>query len=205
MSGIAIYMEGGGNTVARKQQLRQGMDFFLSPLKKVASAKGWTLNIVPCGPRNEAFKRFCDEWKTGDASIIALLVDAEAAVNGAPRVHLKKKDNWDLSFAKDELVHLMVQTMEAWIVADADALANYYGQGFKKNALPASTNLDSVAKSEVAAALDKATRDTKTKGKYDKLQHAKDLLKLIDPAKVQKRCPSCKRMFADLTQAIQGA
>ena len=29
-------------------------------------------------------------------------------------------------------VHLMVQTMEAWIVADADALNRYYGRSFTR-------------------------------------------------------------------------
>jgi hypothetical protein len=205
VSGIAIYMEGGGNTAATKQALRQGMEVFLTPLKGFARDQEWHWKLVVCGPRNEAFKRFRDACKAGDMTIVALLVDAETAVKGSSRAHLKKRDKWNLSFTSDDLVHLMVQTMEAWIVADPDALEMYYGQKFNRNVLPPAPNLEKVAKSDVAAALDNATKNTKTKGKYQKIKHASDLLKLIRPIKVQDRCPSCKRLFTTLTQAIQGA
>jgi hypothetical protein len=101
------------------------------------------------------------------------------------------------------MIHLMVQTMEAWIVADPDALADYYGQRFRRNALPRTANLETVAKPAVATALNNATRDTQ-KGVYHKIKHASDLLKRIDRAKVQDRCPRCKRMFTTLGQAIRG-
>jgi hypothetical protein len=46
-------------------------------------------------------------------------------------------------------------------------------------------------------------RPAKTKkGKYHKIDHAADLLEEIDTAKVRHRCPSCERLFATLTRAI---
>jgi hypothetical protein len=95
----------------------------------------------------------------------------------------------------------MIQTMEAWIVADATALAGYYGQQFKGNALPKAANLETVAKADVAKALAKATEKTK-KGAYHKVRHAGDLLRKIAPQTVRKRCPSCKRMFARISARI---
>jgi hypothetical protein len=197
-------MEGGGNAAATKQALRLGMEGFLATLKSQARDKAWHWKLVPCGTRKEAFKRFGDAWKTGDTTVVVLLVDAEAVVSGSPCAHLKKTDKWDLSFASDDTVHLMVQTMEAWIVADPEALAEYYGQGFNANALPVSNNLEKVAKSAIAAALDNATKNTKTKGKYHKIKHASDLLRKIAPQKVKQRCPNCARMFTSLGQTIRG-
>ena len=131
-------------------------------------------------------------------------MDAEAPVNGAARAHLQVRDGWDLEFASDQAVHLMVQTMEAWIVADPDALAEYYGQSFRKNALPKTRNLETIAKDALAASLDSATRRTQ-KGAYHKIRHASGLLKLINQEKVQQRCPACARIFEALSQAIREA
>jgi hypothetical protein len=92
--------------------------------------------------------------------------------------------------------------MEAWIVADPDALAAYCGQKFRNNALPKAQNLETVAKNDVAKALEEATRDTQ-KGSYHKIRHASDLLRLIDQEKVRKRCPRCARLFDTLLKLIQ--
>ncbi len=47
------------------------------------------------------------------------------------------------------------QTMKSWIVADADALAEFYGPNFDKGALPRHSNIEAVGKTQVAAALDR--------------------------------------------------
>ena len=44
-----------------------------------------------------------------------------------PRAHLQARDKWDMTGVDAQSVHLMVQTMESWIVADADALSRHYG------------------------------------------------------------------------------
>ncbi len=204
MSGVAIYMEGGGDGRDTRIALRQGMDAFLTPLKDNVRAKSWRWKVVCCGGRTAAFDGFRNAVQSGDDAIVALLVDAEGPVNNSSRAHLQSRDGWDLQFASDDVVHLMVQTMEAWIVADPDALTEYYGQYFHGNALPKTQNLETVAKAAIASALAQATRQTQ-KGAYHKIRHASDLLKRIEQQKVEQRCPSCARMFGALGQAIQGA
>ena len=88
MSGIAIYMEGGGEGNSTKAALRQGMDAFLQPLKEAARNKVLPWKLVCCGPRNEAFQRFQDAVNSRDATVNVLLMDAEGPVNQAPRRHL---------------------------------------------------------------------------------------------------------------------
>ena len=204
MSGIAIYMEGGGTGKENRAALRQGMDAFLQSLKEAARNKALRWKLVCCGPRQEAFRGFRNAVSNGDNALNVLLVDAEGPVDQSSRDHLEGRDHWDLGFAEEDRVHLMVQAMEAWIVADLAALAAYYGQGFRVNRLPKAENLETVPKADVTRALDGATRRTR-KGAYHKVRHASDLLKRIDAGKVRTRCARCEWMFERLGGIIAAA
>jgi hypothetical protein len=201
MRGIAIYMEGGGDSRDAKVALRQGMDDFLRPLKDSARVKSLHWKLVCCGGRDQAYSAFLNAHRIGEFEIVVLLVDAELEVIFAPCVHLKNRDNWDFTGIDDGAVHLMTQTMETWIVADPNTLAAYYGQRFNRNALPRAQNLETVGKQQIASSLEQATRLTQ-KGAYHKIRHASDLLKLIGQRDVRIRCPSCERFFAELAGDI---
>jgi hypothetical protein len=95
----------------------------------------------------------------------------------------------------------MVQAMEAWIVADPGALEEYYGQHFRRNALPTRQNLEEEPKDDCAAKLATATKPTQ-KGEYQKIRHAADLLKKISPTNVRARCPHAEIMFSTLAKLI---
>ena len=113
MTGIAIYMEGGGDGRATKEALRQGMDALLRPLKQAAREKALHWKLVCCGGRSETFRRFRNEVTTASDTFVVLLVDAGESVHGSPCAHLHACDGWDMGFADDDAVHLMVQVMEA--------------------------------------------------------------------------------------------
>lgn len=205
MRGIAIYMEGGGKGHSTKAALRQGMDEFLQPLKKEARNKKLHWKLVCCGPRNEAFQRFQAAVNNGDVAVHVLLVDAEGPVNQLPRLHLQDRDEWDLSFTSENTVHLMVQAMETWIVADPAALKSYYGnKDFKAKGLPKARDLETVPKADVERSLREATTGTQ-KGCYQKIKHASDLLKQIDVERVKDRCRHCRQLFDKLRQIINAA
>ncbi len=204
MSGISIFMEGGGVSRDARVALRQGMDRFLQPLKQAARDKGWSWNLVCRGPRNEAFRAFCDAGRDAHDIVVVLLVDAEKPVENSVRVHLKENDGWDLSDVSEEHFHLMVQAMEAWFVADPTSLSEYYGQGFRKDALSSEQNLEDVTTYNLNHWLRAATRHS-SEGDYHKIRHASDLLKLIDRKTVTTRCPHCKRLFDILGDMIAAA
>ena len=202
MSGIAIYMEGGGDSGASaKAALRQGMDAFLEPLKRAARAKAWRWRLICCGSRNEAHRRFRNALDHGDGGVCILLVDAEGPVNQSARHHLQGRDGWDLRTTPEDRIHLMVQAMEAWIVSDPSALAKYYGQGFRPAALPKTKSLEDVSKQDLERGLRQATQDT-SKGRYHKIKHASDLLKRIDVSAVTSRCRHCNWLFEVLGQML---
>ena len=98
----------------------------------------------------------------------------------------------------------MVQAMEAWIVADSKALAEYYGQGFVERQLPKAANIELVSKPDLIHRLGEATKGTQ-KGRYHKIRHASDLLRRIDASKVKKRCPHCEGLFETLVGIIAAA
>ena len=200
MKGIAIYMEGGGNSRDGKAALRVGMDALLKPLKDVAQRERLRWRLIACGGRDAAFKAFRHAANGGDA-IVALLVDSEGSVSTTPTAHLIQRDGWQLQFADDDAIHLMVQVMETWIVADAGALSRYYGSGFERNQLPRRPALEEVPKADLAQALSRATAAT-SKGSYRKIRHASELLARIDPQIVKQRCPYFERLWGWLEQQL---
>ena len=129
-------------------------------------------------------------------------MDAEAPITAdGPWQHLKGRDQWERpAGAVYSQCHLMVQMMESWFLADPDTLQKYYGDGFRKNALPQNPNIEEILKQDVYSGLKAATRDTSKKD-YDKGQHSFTILEHIDPAKVMSASPYAKR-FIDCLQAV---
>jgi hypothetical protein len=182
---VTLFVEGGGNdNQALQTECRRG---FRTLLER-ATLKGRMSKIVACGSRGEAYDSFCTALAAaGPNDFPMLLVDSEAPVTQQPWDHLKAHDGWAKpAGATDDHVHLMVPCMENWLRSDPAALAQYYGQGFKPKKLPANPQPESVGKTALYAALKAATRDTKTKGEYDKGGHSFELLARIDPAKLDK-------------------
>ena len=204
MSGVEIYMEGGGRGRDTRAALRRGMDALLASVKQAARDKSLRWKLVCCGPRDVAFRNFWNAARNGEAAIVLLLVDAEGLVAAGPCEHLQARDKWNMTGVDAQSVHLMVQMMEAWIIADADALRRYYGPGFNARALPQAADLESVGKREVEDSLRRATERT-GKGRYRKIAHARDLLQRIDAEKVKARCRHCQRLFDELGGMIDAA
>ena len=204
MRGIAVYLEGGGQSRGTKQRLRVGMGHFLGQLKERARTKSMFWKIVVCGGRDGAFQQWIKQPLNPRYPIRILLVDAEGPVSGGVRAHLERRDSWMIPKAEEENVHLMVQTMETWIAADRSALADYYGHRFLASALPVAEDLEAIPKDSIQTALTRATLPTQKRA-YHKTRHAPDLLRRIDPVLVRKRCRMCDRLFKVVDGLIPAA
>jgi hypothetical protein len=223
---IAVYVEGGGNGKEEKAELRRGFDALFAQQKSRAGDKRLSLTFICCGGRQEAYEAFQNALQVNRERINALLVDSETPIAPVPKdragetdkvkdallrvTHLKQKegtaargqgDGWELSDDLAARVHLMVQCMEAWIVADPDQLESFYKNSFKKNSLPKRSNLEEELKADLYKKLKDATKDTQKK-EYGKIKHASKLLAMIDPDKIGKRCPRFNIFRAWLTESI---
>lgn len=187
MAAVRIYVEGGGDKREGRRAVRQGFAGFLREFQGVMPA------IVACGGREGTHDDFLTALKNHPNDFVILLVDAEEAVVASPRQHLKARDGWELENADDEQVHLMVQAIEAWMIADREALRAYYGHGFSANSLPDKPPED-IPKDDLKRFLDQAGRNTQKKG-YNEIDDGTKILAKLDPAVVRKKCPHCRRLF----------
>lgn len=208
VSAVCIYVEGGGDSNDTRTKLRKGFGAFLRDLVQIARSNhiGW--QVVACGSRQQAYDDFCTAMASSPDVLNILLVDSEELVTAGvtPWEHVRKRqgDGWACpAGATDDQCHFMAQAMESWLVADSDALASYYGQGFLRNALPKHAKIEEVGKETVLNALVNATRHTITKGSYHKTRHGFDLLALVDTRKVRDAAPYCDRLFTVLAREIE--
>ncbi|RKI61680.1 DUF4276 family protein [Corallococcus sp. AB049A] len=181
---IRLYIEGGGDTRYGKERLRAGFSRFFSALIERGRSSNIRWVFVMCGPRDAAFN--------------ILLVDSEGPVKMRPWAHLASRDPWTRPRnASEDSCHLMVQTVEAWLMADLVTLQQYYGRNFAVGRLPRATDVEAIPKTALEPALVSATKTTQ-KGEYHKIHHCSDLLGKVDPALVRARAPHCERLFTVL-------
>ena len=179
MKSIAIYVEGGGDTVEQRKELRVGIDGLLRCQKQAAQAKFLRWKTVPSGGRQQTYEAFVHEVQhADDTALCVLLVDSEDELPGESskqkgatqevmeqclaadaqtrKSHLTKRDKWNLKRIPAENIHLMVRCMEAWIIADPEALIRFYGSAFNAGKLPTSPDLENEVKSRLYAKLKEA-------------------------------------------------
>jgi Domain of unknown function (DUF4276) len=193
---VELYVEGGGDTRFQQSALRKAFQALLS------KACGHFVNVTCCGGRAQAFRLFCGGLKQHGNDAL-LLVDAEGPVLGDAcwaHVASREGDRWQRPLiAKDDQLHLMVELMESWFLADRTELAQYFGQKFAAGKLPGMANkVEAVAKVDVETGLKRATHPS-SRGQYDKGRHSAELLGRIDPNNLKQSAPR----FAALLQAIE--
>lgn len=196
-----IYVEGGGDRKDLKSRCREGFRKFFEK----AGLAGRMPRIIACGGRRSAYDDFCTALRIAKPDeLIFLLVDSEGPVKDAnnPWIHLssRKADSWiKPDNAGSDNVHLMVQCMESWFLADTQALVLFYGQGFRFGSLPANPHIEQVPMSDVLRGLKDASIST-SKGSYSKGDHSFGILGLIEPAKVRKASAHADRLIDSLCQ-----
>ena len=209
MSAIHIYVEGGiakGVPMSKKtnqhqSEMRRGFARLFTKVIQVETGQLQHPIVELCGGRDEAYKTFKKALPDPPGVLSILLVDAEDEVTvDDTRQHLKQRTgdkSWDFTGVAEEQCHLMVQTMEAWFLADHNALQAGFKQDFdaKKLKLTKNQNVEKVAKSAIMGKLESATN-----GKYTqrtKLEYGGRLLLNLDPA-VLGRLKHCKKLFTTL-------
>ena len=162
---MILYLEGGNH-------LRPPMAQF------IRRATGpIDLKIQPCGSGDSAIQECARD--TGSL----LLIDSE----GEDLPQLAQRAASQIGAASRAF--FMVQKMEAWFMADRDALSSYFGPGFRGSALPRNRNVEEVSVHEIDNALRNATRDC-AKRRYRKGRDDVGLLNRVNPTAVYDACPN---------------
>jgi hypothetical protein len=172
---LRIYFEGD-------DRLRPGMRRFLSEIADSASRRGW---------------RFAPPVATYGRPVQAFRIALETHSNAWNVLILDSEDTDEAEIRKNRLegcdpdsVFWMVQIMEAWFLADVDALRALYKRRFNESALGWNPKVEEIPKLDVMERLKRVSG-----GEYQKVNHGVKLLELIDPAKVRKAAPHCEQLF----------
>lgn len=194
---VTLYVEGGGHRAALNAQLRKG---FRELLLK-ASLAGRLPRVVACGPRDRAYRNFRQAVREGK-DFPVLLVDSEVTIQDRhqPPIssgvwhHLLSNDRWMRpQQAADDQAQLMVTSMETWLVADRQALMDYF-PGLIAGRLPPVEELERRSTEEIIQALKRST-ESSTKGRYNKSHHSFALLGLLNPTELERRLPHFRRFI----------
>ncbi len=154
---VRLFVEGGGNQKLTKTACRKAFHVFFDRLL----GDGPKPRIVASGSRDEAYRDFSRSLSTDADSLALLLVDSEDPVPAGKTAsaHLRDGDHWTNPLPDDQ-VHMMVQCMEAWFLADKTKLQDYYGAGFRGAALSASPTIEAISKKDIFNSLERATLGT---------------------------------------------
>jgi len=190
VSEVRIYFEGD-------RALREGFSEFF---KELTATLGRAPKLIagkadPCG----VFLLALDAHPT---ALNILLIDSEGPDDGKLFESICQPREVDVR--SKNTVFWMVQCMEAWFLADAEALKKYYGNEFRENAIRGNPNVEEIPKNDVFEALRAATKGTR-KGPYHKTKHAPSLLKLVRPALVKQASGHCRRLFESVPKLAQAA
>jgi hypothetical protein len=183
-----IYFEGDA-------ALREGFRVFFS---EIATALGRQPRLV--AGEATAIADFLTGLRKHPGALNILLIDSEGPDDGKLFETICQQRGIDVR--SRNTVFWMMQCMEAWFLADAEALRKYYGQEFRENAVTGNPKVEEIPKNDVFEALKTATKDT-SKGPYHKTKHAPSLLKLISPALVKQASAHCRRLFESVPKLAQ--
>lgn len=191
MVSVRVYIEGGGKgDLARR--FREGWQKFLQPLSLPRRPA-----VVMGGSREATFDKFTTAIRSPeDDMIYVLLVDSEVPVpQSQPSWEfLKLNDYWDAPpIPESARAFLMVQSMEAWLLADREGLLRFFGNGFNVNQLPRNPNLEEISVADALNGLLLASRNCSKQ--YQKGKISFQLLGFISPTEVEKRCVHAKDFF----------
>jgi len=198
MRTVRIFLEGGGPHERTQKQLRRGFTEFL---RSVFGPRVARIRVEPRGAK--AMGDFRRALRTDPDDLNLLLIDSEGPASGTPKAHVAARVKTGCP-GDESQYHLMVQAFEAWLIADPDALAAFYGQGFRRGSLPRRQDVEAIPKDDLEPKLRDASRATQ-KGEYHKIRHAAPLLERLDPAKVRQRAFHCELLFACLEGALSDA
>jgi len=91
--------------------------------------------------------------------------------------------------------------METWLLVDRNALEDFFGSGFRRNALPSRPRVEKISKEDIESGLRAATVNSR-KGSYHKGRHSFELLGRVDPGLLSAASPWARRFFDHIARKV---
>jgi hypothetical protein len=190
MPEFRIYIEGGGPPGSGRSYLRTGFNDFLREFRGRARQRGIAWNVILCGGRSETIRDYARACEDHADAWNILLVDSDGPVSRPPAEHLGRQiGQGAFRPTSPDLCHLMVQTMEAWLLVDRPALRKFYGKGLQEGVFP-KRPAEEIGHDQIVDLLVQATRKS-SQGWYHKIRHGSRILPLLDTTTVRRACPHC--------------
>lgn len=190
---IKLYIEGGGDSALQDTLFREGWQAFFQK----AGLAGRMPKTIRGGGRNATVDAYQTAVRTKKPDELPLLlVDSEDLISQgtAEWAHLTARDGWIRPQNVGDDAFLMICCMETWFLADREALKRFFHDCWRENAVPQWPNLEAIPKASILQALAQATAAC-GKRAYSKGKLSFEILKVIDPAIVEKNCPGAKRLL----------
>ena len=186
--------------------LRSGYSQLFQAHRDRARAKRLRFKLVAGGPRTETIKDFLRFCSTEPSSLNVLLIDSEGPVTDTVRYisdSIRSLSVWNAGgFCSDEQLHLMVQAMEAWFVADPQSLRRHFGRDYNTRALPSPQAAETVSAADLVTAIRRGLPHSRRRRGYDKVSDGVELLRWIDVDIVSQHCVHFRRLWAFLDRSI---
>jgi hypothetical protein len=186
-SELILYVEGGGYTRKLQDGLRRGFSEFLKNLARKP-------RIAVSGGRGQAVRDFRLGVRDNPNAIHVLLIDSEGPLAASHKEHVVREFGEELiGDLSDERFHLMVQMMEAWLIADPVAIQRGYPRDASIEALSKIEDVESISKDRLMQMIARATG-----GKYEestKREHGARLLGHARADEVSRKSKSCARFL----------
>ena len=166
--------------------------------------RGSGLSLLLEARGRKLVKDFLRSCRSQPSNVNVLLVDSEGPIPDTTSAirSLRAQSIWDGSVdCDDDQVNLMVQAMEAWFIADPQALINHFGQDFGIKALPSPQNAESVSPSDLTTAIREGLRNSGRR-RYDKVTDGMKLLQLVDHVELRRYCRHFQRLMDYLSRAF---
>ena len=194
-----IVFEGSSN-------LRPGFSQLFQSHVNRARAKRLRFKLVAGGPGTETIKDFLRFCSTEPSSLNVLLIDSEGPVTDTIRYisdSIRSLSMWNAGVScSDEQIHLMVQAMEAWFVADPQSLSRRFGQNYSTRHLPSPESAETVSTADLLTAIRRGLPQSRRRRGYDKVSDGVELLRLIDVEVVSQHCGHFRRLWTFLDSRI---
>ncbi len=203
---ITIYVEGGGDSKELHSRCREG---FRKLIEK-CGFQGPMPKIIACGGRSQTFEMFQIAHSNQNGYAI-LLVDSEEPVSGndfTPNSsigwdHLGNTDHWSRpANAHNNQAQMMTTCMESWIMADHQAIRNFYGSCVHEISLFPVQNLETRLRHDVQSQLVHATANCGRKRGYKKGEHSFRLLSSLNPDTLSNHLQNFHRFRQTLGEVI---